>query len=190
MIRPANMSWASWCFVALFWLCTSHALADDASSSEEAPACDPIDSQCTVRWGVALETALGLSREESQLNYRAAVRLNSPLTDIIEVRTDLVLGGFPGFLDPEAGPSHSSFGAGLRVDLQLNMGTIYTLGLGADAVLAVSGALVGTHASLLGFRFGPKRELFVNLPLQLWMNLSSSRIVLEQLLSVSYLFSP
>lgn len=97
---------------ALAWLCTSHARAD-----EDAPACDPSDSYCEIRWGVAVE------------------------------------GG---------------------------------LGLGVDAALAFWGGLVGVHVSLLGFRFGPN---FVNLPQQLWMNVGSSRLVLEQVLSVSYLFS-
>jgi hypothetical protein len=173
-------------FIALSWFCASHALAFD-ESLDEAPACDPIESQCEVRWGVVVESALGISREESPLNFRAAVRLNFPLTDIFEVRTDLVLGGFPGFLRPEPGPSYSSFAAGIRVDLQLNVGSVYTLGIGADVVLAFSGGLAGTHVSILGFRFGPKREFFVNLPQQLWINFDNF-IVLEQLLSVSYLF--
>jgi hypothetical protein len=182
-------------------LWASHALADDGAGcggydnacAPETPesaalahdsfgdllSCNSRDPRCAVRWGVAVETALGLNREESQANYHAALRLNVPVTRLLEVRFDFVLGGFP----------HASFGAGPRVDLQLNLGSVYTLGLGVDAVLAIHGGFVGTHVSVLGFRFGPEREFFVNLPWQLSINTNTSRIILEQLLSVSYLFS-
>jgi hypothetical protein len=165
-----------------------HARADDASIDEE-PECQRIRPQCTVRWGLVVESAIGISHEDSQFNPRAAVRLNVPLTDVVEVRADFVLGGFPSFTTTAQGLSYSKFGVGVRVDLQFNVGSVYTLGLGGDAVLAFWGGVVGTHASILGFRFGAKRQFLVNAPQQLWINLGSSkRGVIEQLFSFSYLF--
>ncbi|HTU61247.1 MAG TPA: hypothetical protein VMF89_22485 [Polyangiales bacterium] len=182
------LSWphAGLFFVALPWLCASHVLAEERWS-DEPPACDPIESQCEMRWGVVIEAALALSRENSAINPRGGVRFNFPLTDYVEARTDFLLGGFPGFQDPDTLVGHSSFGALARVSLQLDVGSVYTLSIGADLALALSGGLAGVHLSFLGFRFGPKREFFINLPQQLWFDIQSSTPALEQLLSVSYL---
>jgi len=187
MTRAWSMLCVRSLLVALSWCCASRALAFD-ESLDEPPACDRTESQCDTRWGVVIAAALGLSREASEINPRAAFRVNFPLSDFFEAQTDLVLGGFPGFEQSERSRRHSRFGVGLRAALQLNVGSVYTLGLGTELALALSGPIVGAHVSFLGFRIGPEREFLLSFPQQFWLNAAGSSMFLEQVLRISYLF--
>lgn len=163
---------------------------ETVASFEPTPSLDAFKLHKGLHFGGGVIGGIALvDGDDAAKGLRVFGRAAYAFTRVCELNADLMLGGFADQIYRDSSGYDSTitaFGIALRVDLQLNWGSIYTLDFGLDAgIIPVSEntAFVGAHASILGFRFGEKREFLLSMPVTL---LAMDEGVLEFGLSLGY----
>jgi hypothetical protein len=166
--------------------------AESLVNFEATPSLEAFKLHQGPHFGLGIEPAVAYLLGEDQIGatFRAIGRISYALTRVVELRSDLVVGSFfgNGAYNGYYRETMLAFGVLLRVDLQVNWGSIYTLSIGLDvgAANADEPLIAGLHGSLLSFRFGAKREFLLNF--QDGLLVINSAVVFEQTLGLSYLF--
>jgi non-canonical (house-cleaning) NTP pyrophosphatase len=148
-----------------------------------------------VHFGVGLETGVGLVEgDDAYPALNVILRANFAYSRIFEWHADLRLGGYPAELeifDNSSGypstPERTTPGAALRIAGQLNLGSIYCIGIGVDAgILKDAGPFAGAHIMPLGFRMGAERSFLLGF--QAGFRAGEQDAVADLLLGGVYLF--
>jgi hypothetical protein len=145
------------------------------------------------RFGLGLEGGFSMVGDKAAPDVRLLVRANYAVSRIIELRADARLGMFGAYLAFEyayGGKYYDGSGTpGLMLsgDLQLNLGSVYTMSIGVDvgALIGV-GPIAGGHISPIGFRLGSKRSVL--LALQTGLTTGTGGGAVSFLLGITYLF--
>ena len=159
---------------------------------EPTPSLEAFKSHHGLHFGVGVDPLIALvDGDDLGASVRVFGRMSYAFTRVVELRVDLVGGGYVQNVYRDYNTAtKSAFGVSLRGDLQLNWGSIYTLAVGLDFGVAATdeeGPFIGgVHVSLLGFRFGSKREFLLSA--QEGLMSVNGRLDMEQTLGLSYLF--